>query len=159
MEQTHRQTVHALNALLRGELSAVEGYQRALSLQSIDEDSRIDLDECRASHARRILRLQAEVFSRGGLPTTSAGTWGALVCILLATARILGMLIGWKAIAHLLHAGEVYGLNRYDKVWGELDMGARKVVTAHLFPQQVLTCQSMSLLRESLKQSPEAQTS
>lgn len=155
MEPKHKRTVRALNALLWGELSAVEGYQRALSLPSVDERSQGDLEECRASHAKRVLRLQAEIFSRGGLPSTTSGTWGGLVSILLTIAK----LIGWKVVAHLMRVGEVYGLGRYDEVWGMLDIEARKVVTTHFFPQQVLTCQSMSLLKEALKQSPEAQTS
>jgi len=40
---------------------------------------------------------------------------------------------------------EVIGLRRYDRVWDRLDDRARQLVSWELFPQQVLTRQSMLL--------------
>ena len=51
------ETVRALNDLLRGELSAVETYNQALSVVKDDPDARQDLEECQASHQDRVLRL------------------------------------------------------------------------------------------------------
>src|SRR6478736_9068479 len=57
---TQETTVATLNGFLRGEISAVETYRQALDkLQS--SPSRMELEECRRSHAQRVERLRQEV--------------------------------------------------------------------------------------------------
>jgi hypothetical protein len=50
----------------------------------------------------------------------------------------------------VLQAGENRGIRIYDKAWLALDNSARRWVTEDLFPRQVLTYQSVSVLAEEL---------
>ena len=137
----------ALNALLRGELAAVEVYERALALgRSRFGAHTDDLDECLASHRKRVQFLVAEILQRGGTPIDSSGLLGRLAELLEGVARAMS----FKWVTRVLRAGENRGIRIYDKAWLALDNSARGWVTEDLFAHQVLTHQSMFLLAEKL---------
>ncbi len=66
----------------------------------------------------------------------------AFVAMMVATIQV-------KLLARLLEIIEVAGINRYDKCWNRLDEKAQEFLASWLFPQQVLTRQSIGLLIES----------
>ncbi len=141
MNVSDTMTVQALNALLRGELTAVAGYKRALSDPKTKVEYLPSFEECLGSHTRRVRRLQSEVVRRGGIPVcTMARTWRLLLTVAWAF-QVAGMAL----LSPLLRMLEVIGLRRYDRVWDRLDDRARQLVSWELFPQQVLTRQSMLL--------------
>jgi hypothetical protein len=141
-------TVRALNTLLRGELAAVAGYKRALSDPKTKAEYRLAFEECLSSHGRRVLRLQSEVARRGGIPVfTMARTWRFLLTCFAWTSQVAGMAV----LRPLLRLIEMLGLRRYDRVWSHLDARAQRLVSWELFPQQVLTRQSMLLARIAWK--------
>jgi demethoxyubiquinone hydroxylase (CLK1/Coq7/Cat5 family) len=146
-----RNTVAALNDLLRGELAAVETYNQALTI--VDEsEARQDLRECQNSHQGRVLRLRAEILERGGDPTNTSGAWGLFANLVEKGAKVVGPGTAVSA----LEAGEDHGLKEYQQVLPVLDMPARSVVSADLYPQQVRTHSIVSALKHSLEARPSA---
>ena len=147
MPGSHNTTIKALNALLRGELAAVEVYGKALAHgRSHFEAHSDDLEECLASHRERVQFLIAEILRRGGKPIASSGLRGRLAGLLERVAKALSFKWGTR----VLQAGENRGIRIYDEAWRALDNSARRWVSEDLFPQQVLTYQSMFLLTEEL---------
>ena len=142
---TQDKTVTTLNGFLRGEISAVETYRQALDkLQS--SPSRMQLEECRRSHAQRVERLRQEVVRRGGTPEEDSGACGAFAKLVEGSATVLGE----KAAISALEAGEDRGLKLYRDEIGKLDAGARSVIEYEVLPAQESTHHSLSMLKHSL---------
>jgi demethoxyubiquinone hydroxylase (CLK1/Coq7/Cat5 family) len=142
---TQNTTVATLNGFLRGEISAVETYRQALDkLQS--SPSRMELEECRRSHARRVERLRQEVVRLGGTPEEDSGAWGAFAKLVEGSAKVLGE----KAAISALEAGEDHGLKLYRDEIGKLDARARSVIEYEVLPAQESTHHSLSTLKHSL---------
>jgi hypothetical protein len=142
----HDRVVTPLNALLRGELSAVRCYQRVLRRVPDIAYCRAGLEECLESHRGRAARLAIEVSRRGGTPIVQAGARAHLVGL---TAALLTF-VWFGLAARVLEIVEFRGIKRYDRTWGLLDASARNLLTACLFPQQVLSHQGMVLLNETV---------
>lgn len=149
--QRMRDTVNALNELLRGELAAVETYNEALTIIG-ESEARQDLRECQNSHQGRVLRLRAEILERRGDPAESSGAWGLFAILVEKGAKVVGTATAVSA----LEAGEDHGLKEYQQALPALDMPARSVVSADLYPQQVRTHSIVSALKNSLEARPSA---
>lgn len=149
--QRTRDTVDALNELLRGELAAVETYNQALTILK-ESEARQDLRECQSSHQGRVLRLRAEILDRGGDPAETSGAWGFFANLVEKGAKVVGPGTAVSA----LEAGEDHGLKEYQQVLPTLDMPARSVVSADLYPQQVRTHSIVSALKHTLEARPTA---
>ena len=114
-----------LNALLRGELAAVNAYQSAL--RSAEGRAAVDAAEIlrfAAEHQRTVAALQGAVREMGGVPASEAATWGAFA-LLRDTASVRELLDGEEA-----------GLRMYEATNGTLDGDARDLVTFELIPRQ-----------------------
>lgn len=114
-----------LNALLRGELAAVNAYQRAL--RSAEGAATADAGEIlhfASEHQRTVVALQGAVRELGGAPANEAATWGAFA-LLRDTATIRELL-----------AGEVSSLRIYESANGFLEGSAHELVTLELIPRQ-----------------------
>jgi hypothetical protein len=114
-----------LNTLLRGELAAVNAYQRAL--KSTEGGITVDAMEIRRfawEHQRTVAALQGAVREMGGVPASEAGTWGAFA-LLRDTASVRELLDGEEA-----------GLKMYEAADGTLNGDAHDLVTFELIPRQ-----------------------
>lgn len=114
-----------LNALLRGELAAVNAYQRAL--RSTDGGAvvgAVQILRFASEHQRTVAALQSAVRELGGVPASEAGTWGAFT-LLRDTATLRELL-----------EGEQSGLRMYETAHGTLGGDARDLVTLELIPRQ-----------------------
>lgn len=132
--ESSKRSIDALNALLRGELSAVEIYR--YSLQQVRQPRfRACLDDCMQSHVRRVQLLRRRIQALGGIPTRSAGTWGVFV---LGTG-LCADLFGTSAMIALLELGEAHGDSEYVRNLVRLDTSTRAFVEAQLLPSQMLT--------------------
>ncbi len=114
-----------LNALLRGELAAVNAYQRALR----SGEGRATVDAAQilrfaAEHQRTVAALQGAVREMGGVPASEAGTWGAFA-LLRDTASVRELLDGEEA-----------GLQMYEAANEALAGDARDLVDLELIPRQ-----------------------
>jgi rubrerythrin len=114
-----------LNALLRGELAAVNAYQGAL--RSAEGRAAVDAAEIlrfASEHQRTVAALRGAVREMGGVPASEAGTWGAFA-LLRETASVRELL-----------EGEESGLRMYEETDGILEGDARDLVTLELIPRQ-----------------------
>lgn len=114
-----------LNALLRGELAAVNAYQRALrSAEGAGAADAGQILRFASEHQRAVAALQAAVRELGGVPTSEAATWGAF-------ARLRD-----TATLRELLAGERSSLGLYESAAGFIEGTAREFVTLELIPRQ-----------------------
>jgi len=143
--EAHRkdQTLETLNDLLKGELSAVESYDRALPAVEDKPALRSDLQECRASHELRVERIRRAILDVGGEPAHASGAWGLFAKAVAGGARALG----WRTVISTLEEGEEHGLKDYGDAMSRLDERLRKVVSTELYPEQQHTASMMSALR------------
>jgi bacterioferritin (cytochrome b1) len=117
--------VGSLNALLRGELAAVNAYQRALrSSESRDTVDAAEILRFASEHQRTVAALQGVVRDLGGMPASEAATSGAFA-LLRDTATIRELL-----------AGEESGLQMFEAVSGSLGGDVQDLVTLELIPRQ-----------------------
>jgi demethoxyubiquinone hydroxylase (CLK1/Coq7/Cat5 family) len=128
------QSIDALNALLRGELSAVEIYRYTYE-RLTHPRFRAALDDCMQSHTRRVQLLRRRIHALGGIPTRSAGAWGMLV----ASTGLFADLFGATGALALLEVGESHGRAAYQRKLAKLDAHSRAFVEAQLIPSQALT--------------------
>lgn len=114
-----------LNTLLRGELAAVNAYQRAL--RSAENRATVDAAEIlrfASEHQRTVAALQVAVRFLGGVPASEAATGGAF-------ARLRD-----TATLRELLDGERSGLRMYEAANGTLDGDALDLVANELIPRQ-----------------------
>ncbi len=150
-KKINAETVKALNELLRGELAAVETYNQALAMLE-DSEARRELRECQNSHQDRVLSLRAEILARGGEPADTSGAWGFFANLVEKGAKVMGA----DTAVSALEAGEDHGVKEYQDLLPTLDMPARSIVSADLYPQQVRTHRIVSALKHSLEARPTA---
>ena len=136
-------TVSALNELLRGELSAVESYDKAMPAVKDDPVLQADLAECRASHDARASRIRAAIVQVGGRPSESSGAWGLFAKGVATGAKVLG----WKSVIAALEEGEDHGLKEYKELLPKFDTSLQRLVSSELYPQQVRTHSIVSALK------------
>jgi len=136
-------TIEALNELLRGELSAVESYDKALPAVEEKPALRSDLQECRASHESRVERIRRAIVQVGGQPARVSGAWGMFAKAVAGGARALG----WRTVISTLEEGEDHGLKEYKDALPRLDEGLRHLVSEELYPQQQHTHGVISALK------------
>jgi Domain of unknown function (DUF2383) len=140
---TFESVVDTLNELLRGELSAVVSYDKAMPALENEANVAADLQRCRASHEERAERLRAAVVQMGGEPSHAAGAWGLFAKAVTASSRALG----WKTVISALEEGEDHGLEEYKDALPRLDRGTQRLISDELYPQQVHTHNVLSSLK------------
>jgi hypothetical protein len=138
------QSIAPLNALLRGELSAVEIYRYTYD-RVRNPRFRACLDDCMQSHARRVQLLRRRIQALGGIPTRSSGTWG----IFAMTIALCADLFGITGAVAALELGEARGHITYLRALPKLAPQARAFVEAQLMPPQALTHEWIQELKRS----------
>ncbi|QJW99680.1 ferritin-like domain-containing protein [Frigoriglobus tundricola] len=98
----------ALNALLRGEMAAVEAYTRALGLFG-DDELIGDLQKIRDDHSRAVRLLRDRVVQLAGVPAESSGAWSAFGADASAT-KVIGPTTALAA----LRQGEEHIISEYE---------------------------------------------
>jgi len=99
----------AVNALLLGELAAVETYDRAME-KFEDQTVLADLQKIRQEHMQAAVVLRAQVVQTGGQPVRSCGPWGTFASAVTGTAKIIGPATALSA----LRQGEEHEINGYE---------------------------------------------
>ncbi len=139
-------SIDVLNSYLRGEISAVETYQMALS--KISEPSlRTALSDCLQSHQDRVDLLRQRVQQLGGRPSGGSGLWGGFTKLIEGGAKVFGA----RPALAALEEGEDYGLKMYqDREDREkMEPESRRLVETRLLPEQQKTHAAMSRLKHS----------
>jgi hypothetical protein len=131
-----RDVVNRLNTLLRGELAAVAGYQKAL--RTMKEKAVADSDQVlrlAADHQRTVTALHGSVRARGGAPVVEAGPWEGSSALALTGDGASVMLENKEFVGALLEL-ERRGLAEYEAALTSLDEDARELVEFELIPRQ-----------------------
>lgn len=100
--------VAVCNRLLRGEISAVETYDKALAKFAQAAEA-ATLQRIRDDHQASVDRLKSNIISMGGTPDKNSGAWGAFAGAVQSTANFLG---DNSALGALLK-GEKHGREEY----------------------------------------------
>jgi len=126
--------IRLLNSFLRGELAAAETYRMAIEKMSKDHtaDEVESLDIVQEDHARAARLLADRIHCLNGMPSESAGIWGAWTKFTMGTARLFGDLTALKS----LEEGEEHGLKEYHAGLDQLDHESLELVQNKLIPAQ-----------------------
>ena len=108
MTQSHSACISVCNALLRGELSAMEAYDQAIE-KFPDAAATDDLERIRSEHSRAATRLAANVRDMGGEAQTDSGAWGVFTGAIQGTANLFGT----ASAIESLRQGEEMGRKDY----------------------------------------------
>ena len=122
---------HALNALLRGELAAVETYTQALGT-SDDQEMIADLQKIRDDHSRAVRLLRDQVVQFGGVPADSSGPWSAFTAATPAGAKVVCPTTTLAA----LRQGEEHGISEYESALenDDIDPTCQHLMRTDLLP-------------------------
>src|SRR3954468_13034315 len=81
--------IDALNALLRGEVAAVETYDQVIA-KFDGQPQAVELQRIRDEHTEAAAVLRERVRHFGGGPSEGPGVWGKLTAAIAGTAKIFG---------------------------------------------------------------------
>jgi uncharacterized protein (TIGR02284 family) len=137
--------VETLNSFLRGEISAVETYRKAID-HVHDDRVRSALEDCWHDHERRVESLRERIEKLGGKPVEGSGLWGTFASLVQTGADTLGE----KAAVQALEEGEDHGLNDYQRDLAQVHGEARRFVRMELLPAQKRTHERLSRLKRTL---------
>ena len=139
---TNDTTISNLNSLLRGEISAVETYNQAIS--HLTNESIDDLIANRDCHQKRVTLLRSTIAQHGGTPDATSGLWGSLAKLVEKGAAMISA----KTVIAALEEGEDRGLAQYRKP-GDLDAASIQLIHTVLLPRQLETHERMRLRKLS----------
>ena len=114
---TQTTDVDALNALLRGEMSAIETYRQALEKDGA-ETGAADLRRFAKDHREAADQLWHHIERHGGQPSEGSGAWGSWAQAVEGTAKLFGTAAALKA----LKEGEEHGLKEYQSALDNKDL-------------------------------------
>lgn len=106
--------MNSLMSQYRGELSAVEAYDRALQ-KFVGQSEEAGLIQLRDDHLSAIARLGALIRRHGGVEPDSSGAWGSLT----TGVERLASLVNDEVPLRMLYRGEVVGYEGYAKMLGD----------------------------------------
>jgi hypothetical protein len=114
-----------LNTLLRGELAAVESYDRAIP-RFEGEPAAPELHHLRDAHAEAVAVLRERVVRSGGVPADGHGPWAAFTTAL-----------GPATVLKALQEGERHGVSEYEAALsaGRLDHDSADTIRSQLLPR------------------------
>jgi hypothetical protein len=124
--------VDILNALLRGEVAAVETYDQVID-KFAGQPQAVELRRIRDEHAESAAVLRERVRHFGGDPAEGSGIWGRLTAAITGTAKIFGP----AAALATLKQGEEFGIGQYENALcdTEIDTEDKDLVRYRLLPR------------------------
>ncbi len=125
--------INALNALLRGEVSAVETFTQAIDHCGSEAPS--ELSACMRSHEGRVGKLRDRIAILGGEPAAGSGVWGAFAQLIEGGAALFGRSSALRALAE----GEDHGQALYRAQRELVDAGSQRLIDEELMPEQSRT--------------------
>ena len=122
-----------MQSLLRGEISAVETYDQALTKVE-DEPGAQELRRIQADHQEAVTVLRQRIALEGDTPDDDSGAWGAFAKTVQGTANVFGNHAALKA----LKEGEEHGLKEYREALKRDDTppDLTRAIESELLPRQ-----------------------
>jgi rubrerythrin len=115
--KTKDSIISTCNALLRGELSAIETYNQAIEKYGDNSGDNI-LESIREDHEASADALRELIGETGETPATSSGPWGTFATAVEGVATLFGES---PALVILQH-GEIHGISVYEKALEDEDI-------------------------------------
>lgn len=115
--ELNTQCIDACNQLLRGELSAVETYDKAIESFSREPETMVFI-EIRDRHDRSVEALRGKVELMAGSPSETSGAWGMFANTVQSTANFFGK----DPALEILKRGEEHGVREYESALGKREM-------------------------------------
>ena len=124
--------IDVLNALLRGEVAAVETYDQVIA-KFDGQPQAVELQRIRDQHAEAAAVLRERVRHFGGDPSEGSGIWGKLTAAITGTAKIFGP----ATALGTLKQGEEYGIGQYENALTdpEIDTEDKDLIRYRLLPR------------------------
>ncbi|MEP2775519.1 MAG: DUF2383 domain-containing protein [Luteolibacter sp.] len=124
--------IETCNSLLRGELSAIETYSKAIEKYP-GPPATAELTRIQSEHRRSADRLAANVREMGGTPDTDSGAWGTFAKAVQGAANLFGA----ESAIESLQRGEEHGRDEYtDALENDSVMDACKnMIRTELLPR------------------------
>lgn len=130
-DPVNKTTSETCNALLRGELSAIETYTQAIE-KFTDSNGDFPLERIRADHEASAVSLREIIGDCGDEPATSSGPWGTFA----TAAEGVAKLFGESPALMMLQHGEIHGISEYEEALedDELDESVKDLIRRELLP-------------------------
>jgi hypothetical protein len=121
------------NALLRGELSAIETYTQVIGKFGPDA-GKSNLEGIRADHVANAETLRKMIGESGDQPATRSGLWGSFA----ATVEGIATLLGESPSLMVLKQGEEHGIRKYEKALDDDEVSdtVKDLIRDKLLPAQ-----------------------
>ncbi len=125
--------IEICNQLLRGELSAIETYDQAITRLRHNHNA-IRLERIRNDHEDSARKLRDNVLKMGGQPDDDSGAWGTFAKLVEGGAQLFGEKVALKALIE----GEEHGIKEYEDALSDDDVltGCKTLIRSELLPKQ-----------------------
>jgi rubrerythrin len=144
---TTDQTTDLCNALLRGEISAIETYDQAI--EKISDSPGVEiLEDIQSDHEQSVAELREYLVDHASEVSEGSGWWGSFVQALEGAAKVLGTQPALK----LLREGEEHGVREYEKALAhpEISAAARVLIQQKLLPPLLEHIEQLEELEDNL---------
>lgn len=141
--------VDQLNALLRGELAAVETYEQSLGTFDKYPAAVAELKRIRDDHRESVRVLSDHITELGGTPSETSGAWGTLAAAITEAAKVIGP----DTTLADLKRGEAHGLGDYTHALKKetLPSECRDLIRNKLLPRCNEHVASLDNIRDFIK--------
>ncbi len=145
MTATNDSCIKTCNGLLRGELSAIETYERAIEKYP-NESVTAELRRIQAEHRQSANALTTNVRTMGGEPETDSGAWGVFANAIQSAANLFGA----ESAIESLQNGEEHGKGSYEDALEDADVmdGCKTLIRTELLPRQLRHIATLEALEE-----------
>jgi Domain of unknown function (DUF2383) len=143
-DTTSERDLDQLNAMLRGERSAVETYGQCIEKLATSRFAP-QLAPLKASHASRVGKLTSQITQLGGEADTTSGAWGSLAKLIEGGAAVFGE----KPAIAALEEGEDHGKKTYAEL-ADLTEPVRAFVQRELVPEQKQTHDALLAIKKAM---------
>ena len=129
------ESVHQLNSLLRGEISATETYRMAIDKASNGADDTRNvgcLRQIQEEHGRAAQAIRDRIRELGGEAADSSGAWGIWAKSVQGALSIFGNAAAFKS----LKDGEEHGLKDYQQALKRVDASSAQMIQNQRVPAQ-----------------------
>jgi len=139
--------IETCNSLLRGEISAVETYEKAIEKFG-NEPQATDLSRIRDEHQRSVDELRENVLSMSGVPEIESGAWGTFANGVQAAANLFGE----NSALFSLKQGEEHGQSEYDDALSDDGVmpECKELIRTRLLPRVTQHIGTLERLSEQL---------
>lgn len=137
------QRTSTANSLLRGEMSAVETYEQALSRFDATNGAN-EVQRILSEHRDSVQRLKALIRDEGGEPSEGSGAWGYWANMVTGLAK----LVGTGPTLQSLYQGEDHGKNSYESALKDetVPQEVKDEIRTRLLPRQLEHLGSLTTL-------------